>query len=286
MNRKALVLVLAALATASLVTGCSGSPEGAATQAAPRVFAAPLVGETVLTVNGEAITAALLDAFARGRGLDVSVPEQRKQALDLLTESLLVAQDAIGTGMHTRDDVEAALDLARMQVLAARHLSETRAQLALGEAELRAYYDEVTARTGDTEYHLRSILHADPAAAQAATEKALVPGADFTAVVAEAEKSGALQARDLGWLNVGQLPEELAEAVKALKDGEVTAAPVQTRFGWHVVQRVESRPFVAPPFEQVQERLRKQAGDRALEQKLEALREKAVIVVPEAAVKK
>ncbi len=274
-----MILVLAALAT-----GCSGSPEGTASQqAAPHVFEAPAMGETVLTVNGEAVTTVLLDAFARGRGLDVSVPEQRQQALDLLTESLLVAQDAVAGGLYAREDVQAALDLARMQVLAARHLSETRAQLALGEAELRAYYDEVTARTGDAEYHLRSILYADPAAAQATAEKALAPGADFAAIVAEAEKSGALQARDLGWINVAQLPGELADAVKAMKDGDITAAPVQTRFGWHVVQRVESRPFTAPPFEQVQERVRKQAGDRALERKLEALREKAVIVTPEPA---
>lgn len=239
------------------------------------------MGETLLTVNGEAVTTVLLDAFARGRGLDVSVPEQRQQALDLLTESLLVAQDAVAAGLYAREDIQAALDLARVQVLAARHLSETRAQLALGEAELRAYYDEVTARTGDAEYHLRSILYADPAAAQAAVEKAMEPGADFPAIVEAAEQSGALQARDLGWINVAQLPEELAEAVRAMSDGDITATPVQTRFGWHVVQRVESRPFTAPPFEQVQERVRKQAGDRALEQKLEALREKAVIVTPD-----
>lgn len=277
-----MILILAALAT-----GCSGSPEGdASTQAVPRVFEAPPIGETLLTVNGEAVTTVVLEAFARGRGLDTSVPEQRQQALDLLTESLLVAQDAVAAGLYAREDIQAALDLARVQVLAARHLSETRAQLALGEAELRAYYDEVTARTGDAEYHLRSILYADPAAAQAAVENARAPGADFVAIVAEAEKSGALQARDLGWINVAQLPEELAEAVRAMKDGDITPAPVQTRFGWHVVQRVESRPFTAPPFEQVQERVRKQAGDRALEQKLEALREKAVIVTPDPAPRK
>lgn len=282
MDLRAMILILAALAT-----GCSGSPEGdASTQAVPRVFEAPPIGETLLTVNGEAVTTVVLEAFARGRGLDTSVPEQRQQALDLLTESLLVAQDAVAAGLYAREDIQAALDLARVQVLAARHLSETRAQLALGEAELRAYYDEVTARTGDAEYHLRSILYADPAAAQAAVENARAPGADFVAIVAEAEKSGALQARDLGWINVAQLPEELAEAVRAMKDGDITPAPVQTRFGWHVVQRVESRPFTAPPFEQVQERVRKQAGDRALEQKLEALREKAVIVTPDPAPRK
>jgi len=271
---------IAMLAVASLVAACSGSkPDGASADAAPRVFRSAPPGDTLLVVNGEAVTEQLLEAFARSRGLDPTDPEQRHQAQDFLVESLLVAQDALAAGAQQRDDIKIALDLSRMQLLAARHIAETRAQLALGEAELRAFYDDAMAKNGDVEFHLRGVLFADRAKAQAVADA--VAGTDFAALIEQAGNDGALQAGDMGWLPAGRLPAELVAATQQIKDGETTP-PVQTRFGWHVVQRLESRPYVPTPFEQVKEQVRKQASDQALEQKLKGLRDKAVIVAPDA----
>jgi peptidyl-prolyl cis-trans isomerase C len=46
-----------------------------------------------------------------------------------------------------------------------------------------------------------------------------------------------------------------ADAVVSLKPGEYTHAPVQTQYGWHVIQLVETRDLQAPPFDQVKQRL-------------------------------
>ena len=42
-----------------------------------------------------------------------------------------------------------------------------------------------------------------------------------------------------------------------LKKGEITARPVQTRMGWHVVQLEDTRDSQPPPFEQVRDQLGK-----------------------------
>jgi peptidyl-prolyl cis-trans isomerase C len=46
-----------------------------------------------------------------------------------------------------------------------------------------------------------------------------------------------------------------ADAVANLKDGQYTTDPVQTQYGWHVIQLLGTRPVNPPPFDQVKQRL-------------------------------
>jgi peptidyl-prolyl cis-trans isomerase C len=52
-----------------------------------------------------------------------------------------------------------------------------------------------------------------------------------------------------------RMPPQFAGAVQALKPGEYTHKPVQTQYGWHVIQLVETRDVQPPPFDQVKQRL-------------------------------
>ncbi len=45
---------------------------------------------------------------------------------------------------------------------------------------------------------------------------------------------------DMGWLSPAELPPEIAEVVRELEPGQVSA-PFRTRFGWHLVQLVDQR---------------------------------------------
>jgi len=51
------------------------------------------------------------------------------------------------------------------------------------------------------------------------------------------------------------MAKPFAEAVVGLKPGEFTHKPVQTQYGWHVIQLVETRDLAAPSFDQVRQRL-------------------------------
>src|SRR5207302_1432621 len=60
---------------------------------------------------------------------------------------------------------------------------------------------------------------------------------------------------DLGWFTPDRMVPEFSGAVMALKPGEYTHKPVQTQFGWHVIQLLDTRELTPPPFEQVRQRL-------------------------------
>ncbi len=47
-----------------------------------------------------------------------------------------------------------------------------------------------------------------------------------------------------------------SDAVVALQPGQMTEAPVQSQFGWHVIKLEESRATSAPPFDEVKDRVK------------------------------
>jgi peptidyl-prolyl cis-trans isomerase SurA len=56
----------------------------------------------------------------------------------------------------------------------------------------------------------------------------------------KAEDASAPKGGDLGWVAAGDTVPEFERAMNALRAGEVSQ-PVQTPFGWHLVQVVERR---------------------------------------------
>jgi peptidyl-prolyl cis-trans isomerase C len=57
-----------------------------------------------------------------------------------------------------------------------------------------------------------------------------------------------------------------ADAVALLKKGEYTKTPVQTQFGWHVIQLTNTRDRAPPAFDDVKEQL----GQIVLQKKFKA----------------
>ena len=159
LNRKH---VAYAIACGLLLQGCSGQGGGNAADAdATRALRGAPAGATVVTVNGETVTEPVLGVFARGRGLDPANPEQRRKALDLLVDNVLLAQDAIATGVAAKPDVQAEVALVGLQQLAGRAMASYREEVAVGEPELRAYYDSEAKRAGKVELHIMHILFDD-----------------------------------------------------------------------------------------------------------------------------
>jgi peptidyl-prolyl cis-trans isomerase C len=257
------------------LAACSGeAPTSAGASGA--LMGAP-EGNLVTVVNGEAVSEPLLDVYARGRGLDPADPADRQRALDSLIENIVLAQTALASELAQRPEVQAEAALVRMQQLAGRQIAAIRSDIEVSETDLRSYYDREAERAGSEELRLRHILFADELAAVEAVAAALQPDADFEAVMADFEGRGALQARELDWANMTQLPPELADAAKQLEDGEVAPVPIQSSFGWHALQRVESRPLQLPAFDQVREGARRQLTEQALAERVKALREQADI---------
>jgi len=69
----------------------------------------------------------------------------------------------------------------------------------------------------------------------------IIAGTDFAEIAkVHSEDASAQKGGDLGWVAPGDTVPEFERAMNALKEGEVSE-PIQTPFGWHLVQVVQRR---------------------------------------------
>jgi peptidyl-prolyl cis-trans isomerase C len=241
----ALTSVLCALAACQ--------PKGAATTGG-----GPDTSATLATVNGTPITQNFFDFYIKAvanKPSSALTPEQRTQALDNLIRAQLVAQQADKDGVLKSADTEELLELTRLNVLQQtmeeRYLKDKRPT----EQELRAEYETQVAQLPKLEYHARHILVATEPFAQRIVER-LEKGEKFDEIAKkESMDSSKDNGGDLGWFTPDRMVKQFADAVVTLKPGEYTHKAVQTQYGWHVIQLVETRDLQPPPFEQVKQRL-------------------------------
>jgi peptidyl-prolyl cis-trans isomerase C len=242
------IVVLASVLTA--LAACQ--PKGGATTAAADTSPA------LATVNGTTISQNFFDFYIKaisGKKSSDLTPEQRSQALDNLIRARLVAQQADKDGVDKTTDTEDLLELTRLNVLQQtmeeRYLKDKQAT----EQELRAEYENQVAALPKVEYHARHILVATEPFAQGVVQS-LEKGAKFEDVAKkESMDSSKDNGGDLGWFTPDRMEKPFAEAVVSLKPGDYTHKPVQTQYGWHVIQLVDTRPLSPPPFDQVKQRL-------------------------------
>jgi peptidyl-prolyl cis-trans isomerase SurA len=103
---------------------------------------------------------------------------------------------------------------------------------------------------------------------------------DCGAMVAKAEELGAPASGELGWIRIGDMPPDLAQAVLALPVGEVSQ-PLESPAGIHllmVCDRNEPQPS-APAREEIAQRLEQEQIDRLARRYLRDLRKEAFVEV-------
>jgi len=106
-----------------------------------------------------------------------------------------------------------------------------------------------------TQYHARHILVTSQEGAQKVLDE-LKKGAKFEDVAKkESIDSSKEQGGDLGWFSPSSMVKPFADAVAGLKKGETTPSPVQTQYGWHVIQLIDTRETPVPPIDSVKDRL-------------------------------
>ena len=203
----------------------------------------------VATVNGTDITGADLRAAA------AALPQQFQalppdQLLEGLVEQLVRQQAVIDADGEETPEIAAQVDALRRN-LVAQAAVEAHLADAVSEEEIQAAYEAATEDFEPApEYRASHILVETEEEAQAVAAE-LEGGADF-AELARERSTGPTGPRggDLGWFGEGQMVPEFEEAVKALEPGAVSA-PVQTQFGWHVIQLAEIRDSTPPAIEEV-----------------------------------
>jgi peptidyl-prolyl cis-trans isomerase C len=103
-------------------------------------------------------------------------------------------------------------------------------------------------------------------------------GADFATMAKENSSDGsAATGGDLGYFSKGDMVPEFAEAAFALKPGAYTKTPVQSQFGWHVIQVEDRRTKPQPTFDQMKDQLANDASQAIGQTIVEELRKDAKI---------
>jgi peptidyl-prolyl cis-trans isomerase D len=103
-------------------------------------------------------------------------------------------------------------------------------------------------------------------------------GEDFAKIAGEISEDPGSKTKggELGWVKKGEMVPQFEEALFTLKQGEITAEPVRTPFGYHAIKafevKAESRKPLREVASQIRERLVGEAADKAARAKADEVR--------------
>jgi peptidyl-prolyl cis-trans isomerase C len=240
------------------------------------------------------IARSLLRQEAQAQGVAVS-EEEVKQQIDQLRGQFAnpeaFTQALSAEGMTEQDLVQKA----RQEYVIQKYVETKIApKVAVTDEATKAFYDQNQARMQTPErLHLRHILvavEANAAAEEKQKAKAeadglaakVKEGGDFAALAKEHsdDEGSKPNGGDLNWVAKGQTVGPFEQAAWALKDGEVSGV-VETRFGYHLIQRLETQAAGVVPFDNVKERIREFLKQRqtqeAVQAEVQALRAKGKV---------
>lgn len=214
-------------------------------------------GGDVATVDGRPVSRLALEQLVKARnGLDNpydpvdpqrSAPPLmgRAATLDELVTTEVLAHQARVRRLDENPSVMAEVALQTKTAAGRLYVRHLIAQTKVRRDELEALYRTDVA-THD--YKLSQIVAADEATARDAIAR-LDKGARFPTVARALSTDEASKGRggSLGWMLQPQLPPDVAAAVRRLRPGRHTAAPVQTEVGWVVVRLDALRPATERP---------------------------------------
>lgn len=236
----------------------------------------------IVTINGMAVP----DAYAnvvRGDLARSGRPATDDNVRSVLIENQLLADEAIREGLDKPAEVQALLDLQRKDTLGKLLLDHYAKTHPVSDARMQAEYDQLKAKVGNTEYHSRHILVDNEAEAKKLIKELKAKPSKFEELAKKYSKDtgSATKGGDLGWMAPSNLVPEFSDAMVKLKKGEITAQPVKTQFGWHIIQLEDTRKLDFPTFDQLKNRIANKLMQDDLRAYLADLRSKANIVTPD-----
>jgi peptidyl-prolyl cis-trans isomerase C len=251
----------------------------------PAVFAQKQTAKTaddpvVARVNGQPIhRSTVLEFYNQLPPQMAQIPLEQivPGIINELAARRLLSDAAEKAKLGDNADVKKQLQAAREQVLQQAYL-DRKVKEEVTDAKMKARYDElIKQQPSQEEVHARHILVSSEADAKAALDE-VKKGADFTEV-SKKRSTGPTAATggDLGFFTQDKMVPAFAEAAFKLQPGQVTEAPVQTQFGWHII-KVEARRKSEPPkFEDVRGQVYEMMSGEAVEKLVADLRKTAKI---------
>ena len=178
---------------------------------------------------------------------------QERDRLENLVEKLLAAQAARDSGATVEDEVDAY----RSEILPRALLRKKEREWMPDEAALRDYFQtHAQLALVPERRHIAQLVLATCDEAQS-MRKRILAGESLFELASEysTDPYGRKHAGDMGWLAAGSGYPALEDALKRLKDGEISE-PVETPRGCHIVMIQERQPSRQRGFADVRDEVR------------------------------
>ncbi|MGE5093679.1 MAG: peptidylprolyl isomerase [Betaproteobacteria bacterium] len=277
MQRTVMNLAVALVAgTFALAAGAQDKAEKPSKSKAP---ASASTGKMV--VNGVTIPQSRIEAMnkeltAQGQP---DTPERSKAVKEELVNREILAQAALKRGLDKNPDIQAQMEMAKQAVLVRALFENEVKQHPITDAELQQQYDQFKSSMGTNEYKVSHILVDNEADAKSIIEQLRKNPADFGKIAKEKSKDPGSKDNngDLDWGPAARYVKPFADAVQSQKKGEISAAPVKTDFGYHVIRVDDVRPLKVPEFSELKEQFRQRAQQQQIQKLVMDLRQKAKV---------
>jgi peptidyl-prolyl cis-trans isomerase C len=236
--------------------------------------------DAVATVNGVPVPAARMQFMLdqqRQRGAPDN-DQTRAMLRDELVNREIVAQEAQKGGLAKSAEVQAQMDIARQEILVGAYLREWVKKHPVSDADVQKEYERAKAQSGEKEYRARHILvETEDQAKEIIAD--LKKGAKFDELARKSSKDTGSKERggDLDWNVPAAFDRQFSDVMVTLDKGKYTEAPVQTRFGYHIIQLDDVRPIRFPALAEVKPRIQQQITQQKIDELIRGLRAKAKV---------
>jgi peptidyl-prolyl cis-trans isomerase C len=201
-------------------------------------------------------------------------PELRAAVRDELNTRELLVREAKKQGLEKNPAVKTEMDLTSQTVLVRAYMADYIKAHPVSDDQLHKEYDTIKSQIGDKEYKVRHILLEKEDEAKDVIA-ALQKGEKFEKLAERSKDTGSkANGGDLDWNAPANFVKPFSDAMVGLQKGKFTTTPVQTQFGWHVIQLDDVRPAKVPGFDEVKPQLAQRAQGQVVEQYLRELRSK------------
>ena len=268
------IAVMTALSSGgALAQATAPAPKAAPKAAAPAASMAAPAGATEKQLYSQGQYDVLLKERLAQGGQDS--PEIRNAIKEELNTRELLAREAKKQGVDKNPDVKTQMDLASQTVLVRAYVTDWIKKNPVPEADLKKEYESIKGQIGDKEYKVRHILvEKEDEAKNIITE--LQKGAKFDELAKARSKDPGSNDKggDLDWNAPANFVKPFGDAMKSTPKGKFTPQPVQTQFGWHVIEVEDVRDAKVPGYDEVKPQLQQRMQAQWLDKYFKDLRAK------------
>ena len=216
--------------------------------------------KVLATVNGAPIYVSDVDEFLAGLGQRAQMynnPEGRTIILEQLINSKLFLVDAQRNLLEGEAEFQKQLRRLKENLLTNYAVEKALASVRVTDAETREYYDAHPEQfAGEEKVDASHILVESEELALSVYEKIASGALSFEDAAREYSSCPSkANGGSLGEFGRGQMVPEFDRAVFDMEVGEITATPVQTQFGYHLIRVNQKKAAETVSFDTVKDAL-------------------------------